>query len=98
MPTSTHTPLGSVVAIQWTGSNAAEIRAALGAGWAVYGSADTTIISACQIGNERIALNGNLMELNDWIVSQPAYGTNAPTLANGFTVMSGVTFAQQFSA
>lgn len=95
MSASSHTPLGTVLAIQYTGSNSTEVKAALGAAWAVYTSPSSTVASACQIGNEMIM---NFFHPNDWLVSLPAYGTDTPTLANGFNVVQNTQFTQQYSA
>ena len=98
MSTSVHNQLGTVVAIQYTGSNTVEIRNALGVGWVVYSNPNTGTIAPCQAGNEVLGINGRLMQPTDWLVSQPAFGANTPSLNDGGSVMTNTQFVQQYSA
>lgn len=96
MPASNHTIAGTVQAIQYTGSNVADIMAALGSTWTVYTSTGTTTIAPCQVGNEQYALNSLTMKPTQWIVSLPAYSNQTPALSGGFMVLTDAQFAQQY--
>lgn len=94
MPTSNHTINGTVAAIQYTGTNAAEIATALGTPWATYVSPQTALLCVNQIGSEMFS---QFIPSGDWLVSVPAYGANTPALANGFSVLSNAQFTQQYA-
>lgn len=98
MPATDHTFLGSVQAIQYSGTNAAEIQAILGSSWTVYTNTVTATIAPCRPGGEITGINANLMHPTDWLVSQPAYGNTTPALSGGFSVVPSATFSQQYSA
>ena len=98
MPTSTHSPLGTVQAIQYDGTNVAEIQAALGARWNVYTSLTSSLVAFCQTGQEMLQLNAFLLRPTDWMVSQTAYSNTTPALSGGFSIMSNSQFTQWYSA
>lgn len=97
MPASNHTILGTVQALQYTGTNAAEIQSVLGNGWSVYTNPTTSILAVCQVGAEMF-LNGNLIHATDWIVTQPAYANETPALSAGFAIVPNSIFTKAYSA
>lgn len=93
---SNHTIAGTVQALQYTGSNSAEVVTALGTGWHVYTCAVTNILTVYQAGRENFPEAGMVVNPTDWLVSLPVYGTDTPSLVNNFQVIQNVNFTQQY--
>lgn len=91
-----HTFAGTVQALQYTGSNTAEIISTLGSGWHVYTCATSNILVIYQAGNENFP-SGNVVNPTDWLVSQPAYGSSTPSLVSYIQVVSNPNFTQQYA-
>lgn len=98
MAATNHTLLGSVQAIQYDGTNLADIEAVLTAKWNIYTSTTDTIVTFCQNGYENLQLGGFLAHPTDWLVSMPAYGNNTPALSASFSVVPNSVFTAQYSA
>jgi hypothetical protein len=90
-----HTFAGTVQALQYTGSNSAEVITALGTGWHVYTCALSNILVIYQAGGENFP-SGTVVNPTDWLVSNPAYGTSTPSLVSFFQVIQNSNFTQQY--
>lgn len=97
MPASNHTLVGSVEAIQYTGTNLAEIETALGSNWSAFGSDTSTTAAFCQKNGEMF-MTSFLAHPGDWLVSQVAYGNTTPALNAGFSIVPNNQFTQGYSA
>lgn len=95
MPASNHTLLGTVEAVQYTGTNAAELQTVIGNSWSVFTNTVTNVASTCQVGNEMFM---NVVHPTDWLVSQPAYSNETPALSAGFSIVQNGVFTRQYSA
>lgn len=91
-----YTIAGQVSAIQWTGSNLSALPTAFGAGWDFFTSTNDTGLYVVQHGAE--SYSARYVPVNNWMVSQTAYGTSTPSLNGGFSILDNATFTQQYTA
>lgn len=96
MTVANHTFAGTVQALQYTGTNSAEVISTLGTGWHVYTCATSNILTVFQAGRENFPQAGTVVNPTDWLVSLPAYGTDTPSLVSNFQVFSNSIFTQQY--
>lgn len=98
MPVATYNLTGTVYAIQWTGSNLADIQAALPS-FEIFTSPSSTGIGISQPGAESYELSGHWVDQGSWLVSLPYYGTGTQEpLSYGFSIVDNTTFTQQYAA
>jgi hypothetical protein len=95
---TTYNLLGRVQAIQYTGTNVAAIRALLAPRWLIYSADSGGKIALSVAGSESLTLNGNLVSPGQWLVSLPSYDSAvAPSISDGFSVITSDQFAQQYA-
>lgn len=97
MPAAAYKRNGTSLAIQWTGSNLADIQTTLGTAYDVWTSTTDTsslVLNGHGVGNLSFPV---YVPLNSWLVGNIAYAPNTPNLA-GVIALSAAEFAQTYTA